>query len=312
MPLAAPLNLRQLETFVAAADAGSMTGAGQRLALSQSAVSMAIANLEAALQTQLFVRRRSQGLALTEAGRALLPGARDLLTHADEVRESVDAVGGALSGAMTIGCFRTAAPFLLPPLLESFGAEHPAVELDFLEGPMGEIERALREGRCEIALTYGLEIPADVAFEPLYPAAPYALVGAEHPLAGAGTVELEQLADNPMALMDVPPAAEYVLGVFEERGLTPQIRWRTSSYELVRSLVGRNLAYTLLISRPVSDLSYEGRRLVPLTLAHRPTPTLLGVATLRGVRLTRRARSFVAHCRMQLGRPQRGGEILDT
>jgi len=61
----AMLNLRQVEIFVAAAESGSMTEAGERLRLSQSAVSLAIRGLEQTLGTDLFIRHRGRGLELT-------------------------------------------------------------------------------------------------------------------------------------------------------------------------------------------------------------------------------------------------------
>src|SRR5690349_529815 len=111
------MNLRQLECFVAAADAGTMTAAAAQLFVSQSAISLAVAQLERSVGTQLLIRHKARGLELTPAGRRLLPQARSLLAHADDVRTAAEAEGGALSGPLTVGCFRTAAPFLLPELL---------------------------------------------------------------------------------------------------------------------------------------------------------------------------------------------------
>src|SRR5258706_11407939 len=175
------LNLRQLECFVNAADAGSMTAAADRLRLSQSAVSLAVAGLEGAVAAQLFIRRRSQGLALTPAGRRFLPQARDLLAHAEDVMADIQHEGGALSGRLVVGGFRTAAPFVLPGLLETFAAKHPAVQLDFIEAPLPDLERALLEGRCEVALVYDLNVRHGIALEALYQTEPYALFAPEHP-----------------------------------------------------------------------------------------------------------------------------------
>ena len=131
------LNLRQLD-FVAIADAGTMTGAAQKMYVSQSAVSLAVAQLERSLGTQLLIRQKARGLQLTPAGRRLLPEARAPLAHAEEVLAVGEEEGGGLRGAVTVGCFRTAAPFLLPELLETLAAEQPDVAVDFIE----DLERA--------------------------------------------------------------------------------------------------------------------------------------------------------------------------
>lgn len=294
------LNLRQLECFVQAADAGTMTAAADRLRLSQSAVSLAVAALENSLGAQLLIRRRSQGLTLTDAGRRLLPQARELLAHAEQVRVDADAAGRSLSGQLTIGCFRTAAPFVIPGLLETFAAAQPGVELEFIEGPLHELEDALLEGRCEVALVYDLGVRPGIVCEALYRTEPYALFSPEHPLARAERITLAELAPHELVLLDIPPSGSYLTGVFLHAGLTPKVRFRVSSYELLRSLVARKFGYGLLISRPNGDVSYEGRPLVPRRLADELLPIDVSLAWVAGSRRTPRALAFAEHVRRML------------
>jgi DNA-binding transcriptional LysR family regulator len=298
---AAPLNLRQLECFVSAADAGTMTAAAERQLLSQSAVSLAIAGLERSLGVELFIRKRSRGLALTAAGRSFLPEARDLLAHAEDVRSRAQAAGSALSGRLTVGCFRTTAPFLLPVLLETFGKAHPEVELAFVEGTLRDIELALIDGTCEIAVMYDIGLGASaLEREALYGRVPYVLVAPEHPLARRKTLSVGELEGLDMIMLDVPPTREYFGDLFAHAGVSPTVRFNTGSYELVRSLVARNLGFGLLISRPYGDVSYEGRPLKAIPLSGEVLPVDLCLAWPRGVRRTRRARAFAEHCRSVL------------
>src|SRR5258708_9893720 len=136
------LNLNQVRCFVEAVDAGTMTAAAERLRVTQSAVSLSIRKLENTVGTQFLVRSHSTGLGLTEAGREFLPPARALLAHAEEVRDIAEAAGRALRGRLTVGCFRTTAPFILPKLLETFQAAHPQVALQFIEGPGPQVRQA--------------------------------------------------------------------------------------------------------------------------------------------------------------------------
>jgi DNA-binding transcriptional LysR family regulator len=294
------LSLRQLECFVAAAEEGTITAAGDRLLLSQSAVSLAVAGLERSLGVQLLIRNRARGLALTPAGRDFLPQARDLLAHAEDVRAEAEAAGGVLTGRLTVGCFRTTAPFLLPVLLETFGRDHPEVELQFIEGTLTDIERALLDGRCEVAIMYDIDISPALEQERLYGRVPYLLVSPQHPLAARARVPVAELAAHDMIMLDVPPSREYFEGVFAHAGVRPRVRYSTGSYELVRSLVARDLGFALLISRPHGDFSYEGRPLVALDLEGDVLPVDLCLAWPRGVRRTRRARTFAEHCRRVL------------
>jgi DNA-binding transcriptional LysR family regulator len=65
--------LRQLEYFVTVADEGTMAGAANRHQISQSAISLAISDLERALAVQLFIRRKARGVTLSAAARQVLP-----------------------------------------------------------------------------------------------------------------------------------------------------------------------------------------------------------------------------------------------
>jgi DNA-binding transcriptional LysR family regulator len=291
------INLRQVEAFVAAADGGSMTAGAQRLMVSQSAVSLAVAGLEAALGADLFVRHRGRGLELTAAGRELLLASRNLLADADALRAQADAIGRGLRGRLTVGCFGTGAPLVLPALMETFERRHPGVTLDFVEGTTEVLEAALFEGRCEVALMYDIGLHAALRKEPLHSAVPYALFAPEHPLAVRSEVTLAELGSHQFVALDVAPVREHQLGLFAHAGVAPRIRYRSSSYELVRSLVARNLGFTLLISRPYGDVSYEGRPLMAVPLAGAVKPVDVVLARAPGLRPTQRAQAFAAHCR---------------
>jgi DNA-binding transcriptional LysR family regulator len=264
-------------------------------------VSLAIAGLENTLGTQLLVRRRSRGLALTAAGRRFLPQAKELLAHAEDVRADVQSQGRELTGQLVVGCFRTAAPFVLPGLLETFTAEHPGVQLDFIEGPLPDLEQALRDGRCEVAIVYDLDIGPGIESEALYQTEPYVLLAPNHPLASRDhPLEPRELADHDLVMLDIPPSNHYVTSVFANSGRVPRVRFNVSSYELLRSLVARNLGYGLLISRPHADVSYEGRPLQARRLAGDTLSISVSLAWATGVRRTRRARAFADHCRQML------------
>lgn len=290
------LNLRQLEYLVAAVSTGSMTAAGERLGVSQSAVSIAISELESLTGAQLVFRRGAQGLIATDAGGRLLVEARELLALAERVEANARNVGLGLSGHLVVGCFRTAAPFLLPSLLEGFAERFPDVRLDFFEGDSPQVEAELLSGRCEVALLYDMDLSPRMQVDPLYSTAPYVLVGQEHPLADRDEVSIVELADHDMVQLDVPPSAAYFESIFDGEGVEMRVRHRTSSYELVRALVARGLGYALLLSRPVVDESYEGLPIVCLPIAGQPRSIDVVLARPVNSGLTVRAQAFVEHC----------------
>jgi DNA-binding transcriptional LysR family regulator len=209
--------------------------------------------------------------------------------------------GSMIATAARSNTSRTAAPFVLPGLLETFAAEHPRVQLDFIEGPLPDLERALRDGRCEVAIVYDLDVGPGIECEALYQTEPYVLLSPDHPLASRGDrLEPRELADHELVMLDVPPSNAYFTSVFANAGIVPRVRFKVSSYELLRSLVARNLGYGLLISRPHADVSYEGRPLEARRLAGDTLSIDVSLAWATGVRRTRRARAFADHCRLML------------
>lgn len=86
----------------------------------------------------------------------------------------------------------------------------------------------------------------------------HVLLPAGDPLAGSGEVRLEDVVDRDLILLDAPPSSDHTLSLFAARGLTPRIRRRTTSYEAVRTFVGRGLGYGALVQRPANPASYEG------------------------------------------------------
>lgn len=288
--------LRQLGYFVAAAESGSMTGASRVAHVSQSAISFAIADLERELGAQLFIRHHAHGLSLTPAGHRVIADARDVLARAAGLADEARELGEALTGSLGVACYDTIAPFLMPRLVASFAERQPDVRLDLHEGTMTDLHHLVRSGGSELMIAYDLDIARDMTLTPLRETRPYVLLPSGHRLAGRKQVALEQLVDEPLVLLDQPQPSKYFLGLFDSAGLTPTIGHRTSSFEMVRSLVARSLGYSLLIQRPAVDVSYEGLPLVCLPLV-RPARTLtIVIGAAKGATPTRRATAFVEHC----------------
>jgi Transcriptional regulator len=299
------VTLRQLEYFVAAAEAGTMSSAAEELSVSQSAVSLAIAQLERALGAQLFLRRRAKGLSLTPAGVHLRGEARRLLEHVGELESSVGSLGQELTGRLVIGSFPTLTPFLIPRILQEFPAEHPGVQIDFMDGSAVELQEWLLDGRCEVALTYDLGMSPGVTTTTLFRAKPHVLVSVDHPLAHQGKVWLRDLADYPAILIGYPPSADWFTKVLEQGGITPQVLHRAVDFEAVRSLVARGIGWSILVQRPAIDVSYENRRLAMLDIRDHIDDIAVVLATPASARLTRRARAFIDFCTATFAAPKR-------
>ncbi|MFD7923015.1 LysR family transcriptional regulator [Streptomyces sp. NPDC059740] len=287
--------LVQLRYFLVAAECGSMTTASAELNIAQSAVSAAVHNLERDLRVQLFIRRRGRGLVLTPAGERLQHQARELLARAREVEGEARGSGETLSGPVTVGCFVTLAPFYLPALFRACTRHYPGIEIDVVEAEAEQLRQALHAGRIDFALTYDLGLSPQFAEDgetiARFPA--YAIVAAGHRLAERGTVELAELAAEPLVLLDLPYTRDYFRALVAGSGTAPDVRYRTQSYETVRSMVAEGLGYSVLNQRPATRSTYAGGEVVELELRDGRAPLELKLATVQGVTQTARARAVM-------------------
>ena len=110
------ITLRQLQIFIAIAQSGSTTAAGEVIALSQSAISASIAELEKALNVQLF-DRVSKRLLLNDHGRAMLPQAMALVNGATSLENSFNEIAPSI---LIIGASLTIGNYLLPTILANY------------------------------------------------------------------------------------------------------------------------------------------------------------------------------------------------
>jgi DNA-binding transcriptional LysR family regulator len=288
---------RQLGYFIAAAETGSITLASKRANISQPAISTAISHIERELDVQLFLRHHAQGLSLTPAGRALLRESKQLLKQAEGLYSAAADVSQKLRGELSVGWFATLAPVMLPELVSSFMKSFPEAQIRSCENHQEGLLQSLRRAETEIAVTYDLALGDDVDFVPLATLPPYALFGAAHPLAHERSVELAQLAGQPMVLLDLPMSREYFHALFIRERIEPTIAWVSSQQEVVRTMVANGLGFSLANVRPRSQLALDGRRVFAVPLAGDPPPMRVGTATLRQLKKTRLVEAVERHCR---------------
>ncbi|MEZ0166083.1 LysR family transcriptional regulator [Kineococcus sp. LSe6-4] len=285
-------SLRQLLYFVTVAETGTITGAAELLVISPSSVAAAVEKLEHALGVQLCVRRKAHGITLTAAGQDLLGRARALLEEAEEVAEVGGGVGQAVGGNLTLGCYHTLAPTCLPPLLSTFAREHPRVRTTFTEADQDSLQDGLDRGELDVAVLYDMQVRAGTASLELFRTRPHVLLPAGHPLAGVAAVRLRDLAAEPFVLLDSPPSSQDAFSVFRQAGIEPQVRFRAGGLETVRALVGRGLGWSMLIQRPWSDRTYEGREVLVREIADPVPEVRVLLAWSRRTPPTRAARAF--------------------
>ena len=276
--------LRQLEYLIACVDTGSLVAAAARLNVSQPTISTAIAKLENQLGTQLLIRHHAQGVVPCASAQAQIQTARQLLQQGADFQRECDSCGSELAGELSLGCFAPLAPTYLPGLIARLKDQYPDVVLKVFEGTQREVAEGLRAGTQQLGLVYDLDLPDGLYKTELLDVQPQVLLPLDHKLARKKQIALSELAAEPMVLLDVSPSRTYFTGLFESQGFDPLIAYRSSSLELVRGLVGRGLGYSILVTRPAGDTTYDGQKLAIRPLSDKVEPSRISLCGLESVR----------------------------
>jgi LysR family hydrogen peroxide-inducible transcriptional activator len=174
--------IKQLEYFVAVAKASNFRKAAQKLDVSQPTLTLQIAAMEEEMGLQLFDRSRA-GTLLTPAGRDLLPLARDILEHYQQLTDVAGGRTGELRGSFKMGVSPTLGQSVLPGLMAQLHKRYPALKLHVREDVPYALGQGLEAGTYDIILSVLPMHTGDYKVRPLFTEPLRVVVPIEHPLA---------------------------------------------------------------------------------------------------------------------------------
>jgi DNA-binding transcriptional LysR family regulator len=230
---------------------GSFSGAADALSYTQSAVSQAIARLEAETGATLVVRDRA-GVRPTAAGATLLEHAESILASIEAAQADLDALLGLRAGRLRMASFPSAGATLMPQAIATFRERHPDIALSLAEGEPDEIAPRLRSGEIDLALLF--EFPGEgdpltaglrtmvLLDDPLQVAVPQA-----HRLAAKPALSLSDLrAEAWVQTSAASPCARHVVRLCLAAGYEPRVAFESDDYETVQGLVAAGVGVALI------------------------------------------------------------------
>ena len=286
--------LRQLQFFVAAAEAGSVSGAARALSISQSSVTEAIRALEDDLGVTLF-DRQAKGILITHRGAAFLRHARQILADVAAARTAFRDDAEPLRGRLTLGVTSLVAGYVLSDILQRFRRAFPLIELSVIEDSGDYLQHLLIGGELDVAalLTSSVRDRMALHVETLL-VSPYRLwLPLGHPLAMQESIGLEELAGRPMIQLMVDEIEESMRRLTAALPVKPEIAFRTRSVEAVRSLVATGAGLAILPSLVYRPWSLEGDRIEIRDVSGDLPSVQVGLAWRRGAPLSGPALNFV-------------------
>lgn len=236
------MTLAQLQTFVTIVEVGSFTRASEALGMTQSAVSHAMASLEAELGLPLLQRERT-GLSLTEAGQRVLLQAREMLRRAEAIRQEAAAAGGVEVGKLLLGSLPSVSTRFLPGVLRRFRQQYPNIEVNLFEGTDQEVRTWIENRTIDLGVvtlpTDGLDVVPIACDEWL------AVVPAAHPLAAKRAVGLAQLAQDPF-LMSKAGCEPFLRALFRKANVTPQIPFGVREIPTLLAMIQEEIGVSIV------------------------------------------------------------------
>ena len=220
------LRVRQLRFLSLLASLGSLSATAEKLAMTPSAASMMLKEIEGLFGAKLF-HRKGRGMALTEAGRAVLPRCQTVLGE-------VSAMGSTLQGAgrplLRVGAFPHTTMTVLPDMVKTLVSGPSPWRLQIVEGSADHLLQLLLSGEIDLLLG---RLPRQAGASPsirglaqrvLYEGSLSVVAARDHPLAGRRSVPMDELLKWPWILPGMTSTTRVALDdAFLRRGLEPPL-----------------------------------------------------------------------------------------
>ncbi|HYC55719.1 MAG TPA: LysR family transcriptional regulator [Candidatus Binatia bacterium] len=284
-----------LATFLTVAETGSFTRAGERLRVTQSAVSQQVRALEEDLGSTLFARQ-TRKVTLTQAGNVLLPYARQIVRKVEEARAVVSDFEGMGRGRVSVGSGGAVCHHILPDLVREFSSRFGKIDVQVISGFSVETLHRTLDGTVDLGILLlpvqeqGLVV-SELGRDELVAIAPR-----DHAWGALERVKAKDFAGQPLVVYDRRSQTFRLLERFVlEAGVFPSIAMEISDLEAVKKMVAAGLGVSLVARWAVRKEELAGdlivRPLGPKGL-YRPW----GLVRRANDVLTNSQRSFVSIC----------------
>lgn len=284
------MTVKQIRAFLAVAQSLSFAVACERLHLSQSALSLTIKALEDGLGGRLF-SRNTRNVALTPEGEALVPLARRLIADWDNAEDELRQRFTLQRGRVTLAAMPSFAGNLLPPILRTFRARYPQVNVTVNDVINEQVLEMVRDRQVELGVAFEPQQSASLHFTPLYIDRFVAVVPSDSPLAALADIGWQSLLEQPFITLQRPSTVRVML---EEHLRKRQMNLPVAFESHQLATVGRMVASGLGVSAVPALCAGQMRELGAhcITLRDPVVERAIGVLTKPGHELSSAAQAL--------------------
>lgn len=258
------MTIKQLRAFVAVAQTLSFAQAGERLYMSQPALSLSIKALEDRLGGRLFIRT-TRAVSLTPEGHALLPLARRLISDWDNVEDELRQRFTLRRGRVSVAAMPSFAGNRLPSMLMHFRERHPAIGITVHDVINEQVIDMVRNRQVELGISFNPGADVSLHFRPLYVDRFVAVVPKTSPLTEKSEVDWEDLSPYPFITLQRPSTVRIML---EEslnlKGQKLNVSMESHQLATIGRMVGSGLGVSVVPALCVEQMQELGAHCVRL------------------------------------------------
>ena len=266
------MRLEQLQAFLAISETGSFQQAARKCGVTQSTISRQIQSLEADVGLPLF--HRSNQAKLTLAGERFLPRARKICQEWQNATQELAELLAGKQPELCVAAIPSICAYHLPPVLQKFCQEYPAVQLRVTSLGSDRALKVLKDGLVDVAIVMNnrfLTASPDMVVDVLYNEPIEVLMAVDHPLTQYERVPWSEIVRYPQVVFKVGYGMQRLIAEqFQRLGASMNAVLELNTLDAFRGMVRQGNAIALLPKTAVFDANYDP------TLAVRPTsdPTL--------------------------------------
>jgi len=252
------ISINQVIAFSTVARTGSFAEAAIQLHLSQPALSIAIKKLEEALGGKLLART-TRSVSLTPEGKAFYPVARRLLTDWEQSLQDVRNHFALRRGKLDIAAMPTYTTNLLPQVLAHFHRQYPDINVTIHDVIAESVVEMVREGRCELGVTFDPGDAPDLNFQPLFKDRFIAILPAQHPLLAKRHLRWSEVLAYPHISLQRPAGTRALIDqALAEEGLVLTPAFESHQLVSIGRMVSEGLGLSVVPSTSRAQMEEMG------------------------------------------------------
>ena len=286
------INLNQLRAFYQTAKSQNVSLAAKHLFVSQPAVTAQIKLFEDNCGLKLF-KKKGRNLYLTDEGKTLFNYTRKIFEYEKKIEDAVAQMKKLKKGSLRLGSARTYARYFMPFLLTGFHDAYPHIKIHLDEGSSMDMIHSLIDLKNEVVIIAKADDNPNIAYIPFSREELVLILPAHHRLANKGSINFEQLAQEPIIIKDPGSGTRKLVDeLFAKNDCTPNILMETGDAEIIKLMVQNGEGVSFLVREAVA-LELQGGKLTTVKLNDQDIFLDVSIAYLKNQPLSPPAQAFL-------------------